>query len=257
MTLHRQPLSFCDRIRAIFQKDTSDEPSAVDVALAACNIEAARLSGLYESLAMRVANLEADLQTTPARKGTTLHVEHIEPMSKSEPLPEPQPQTEPLSPDQLGLEGGLKTGWFRIFRHMLPHKARRLLLEHDHIEEMQLQLQQLRTEATSLQKRLQQMLTEVAILRDQLVRERLREKGLADPGGAAVVKDAPAFPRAIFEATQTSKIAIVDVGAQDLASEEHIYAPLQRAGATSVVGFERHCLILDLSPVELIPALLC
>jgi FkbM family methyltransferase len=126
---------------------------------------------------MRVANLEADLQTTP---------------------------------DQLGLEGGLKTGWFRIFRHMLPHKVRRLLLEHDHFEEMQLQLQQLRTEATS---RLQQI-------------------------GAAVVKDAPAFPRAIFEATQTSKIAIVDIGAQDLVWEEHIYAPLQRAGATSVVGFE-------------------
>lgn len=146
--------------------------------------------------------------------------------------------TELQSSDRWGLDGGLKTSWFRILRHMLPHKVRRLLLEHDHFEEMQLQLQQSNTEAASFQERVQRMQTEVAILRDQLVRERLRKKGLADPGEAAVVKEAPAFPRAIFEATQTSKITIVDVGAQDLVSEEHMYAPLQRAGVTSVVGFE-------------------
>jgi hypothetical protein len=48
----------------------------------------------------------------------------------------PQPQ----SPDRFGLEGGSKISWFRILRHMPPHKVKRLLLEHDHFEQMLPQL---------------------------------------------------------------------------------------------------------------------
>ena len=40
----------------------------------------------------------------------------------------------------LQLEDDSKTGWLRILRHMLPYKVRRLLLEHDHFEQMQAQL---------------------------------------------------------------------------------------------------------------------
>ncbi len=207
MISHRL-LNFVERIRSVVQRDTSDQPSAVDVALAAYNLETERLSGLYESLTMRVASLEANLRT-PTQQGGSPQVGHIEPMAKHEPQLVP--------PNQLGLEGGVNTGWFRILRHMLPRKVRQLLLEHDHFEQMQ---------------------SEVCRLHDQLVHERLREKGLADAGQAVVNKDAPEFPKAIFEATATSKIAIVDVGAQVLVSEEHAYAPLQRAGVTSVVGFE-------------------
>jgi FkbM family methyltransferase len=165
---------------------------------------------------MRVVSLEADLQRLRAQQETTPQIEHI-PMAESQVQPKSPPEPEPEPPNQLGLEDGVNTGCFRILRHMRPHKVRQLLLDHDHFEHMQ---------------------SEVRRLHDQLVRERLRKKGLADPGQAVISKDAPAFPKAIFEATATSSIAIVDVGAQDLVSEEHIYAPLQCAGATSVVGFE-------------------
>ncbi len=46
------------------------------------------------------------------------------------------------------------------------------------------------------------------------------------------------FPKTVFEATDGSKIIIVDIGAQDLVSEDHVYSPLQRAGQTYVIGFE-------------------
>lgn len=209
MTSHRPPLNFVAKIRSVLRRNTSN-PYAVDVALAACSLETERLSGLYESLAMRVANLEADVQAQ-TQQGPTPQMEHTKCMVK------PMLESESHSSDQLGFEGGSKTSWFRVLRHMLPHKVRRLLLEHDRYERMK---------------------SEVGRLRDQLICERLREKGLADPGQTVFSKDAPEFPKVIFEATATSKIVIVDVGAQDLVSEEHMYAPLQRAGATYVVGFE-------------------
>ncbi|QBR71734.1 hypothetical protein CU048_11110 [Beijerinckiaceae bacterium] len=204
MTSHRQPLSFFDKLKALFQKDNSDEPSAVDVALAACNVETEKLSGLYASLALRVANLEAELRTQ-AQQAANPPGERGESMAGIESeLPNP-------------LTSRPGSDWFRILRHMLPYKVRRLLFEHDRREQIQ---------------------SEVRGLRDQLVRERLRENGLVAAGQAVLAQDTPAFPKAVFEPTETSKIAIVDVGAQDLVSEEHMYTPLQRAGATSVVGFE-------------------
>jgi FkbM family methyltransferase len=203
MISHPQPPNFIAKIRQVFRRNPNDS-SAVNVAPQACNIETERLLSLYESLAMRVAHLESGLQN-PIEQGLSPHVD-IESMIKQQPKPPP-----------LDQEGGLNIGWFRILRHMLPHKVRRLLVEHDHFERMQ---------------------SEVSRLHDKLIRERLRKKGLADPGEAVVSKDAPEFPKTIFEATANSKIMIVDVGAQDLVSEEHVYTPLQRAGATSVVGFE-------------------
>lgn len=209
MTCHRPPLRFVAKIRSVLRRNTSN-PFAVDVALAACSLETERLSGLYESLAMRVANLEAGLQTETQQDPTPQ-------MERTKPMALPKLKSESQPPNHSGFEGGSKTGWFRILRHMLPHNVRRLLFEHDHFERMQL---------------------EVRRLHDQLGRERLRVKGLVDTAQAVLSKDVPEFPKAIFEATATSKIVIVDVGAQDLVSEEHMYRPLQRAGATYVVGFE-------------------
>jgi len=193
------------KIGSLFQKRAASGRPA-DVVLAAFAVETEKLSGLYESLAIRVASLEANLSPL-AQQQTKPQTESIEPMTKPDP--------DPLN--SLALEGQLETGWFRILRHMLPSKVRRLLLEHDRFQSLQ---------------------TEVACLRDQLIRERLKKRGLADPGEAVVSMDAPEFPKEIFEASAGSKIVIVDVGAQDLVSEEHMYAPLQRAGSTSVVGFE-------------------
>lgn len=68
---------------------------------------------------------------------------------------------------------------------------------------------------------------------------RLRSpKHITKAGEAASDSSMLEFPKVIFEAAEASKITIVDVGAQDLTSEEHVYAPLQRAGAASVIGFE-------------------
>lgn len=200
MTSHHPSLDFVVKIRSALRRNTSN-PFAVDVALAASSLETERLSGLYESLAMRVANLEAGLQTQ-TQQGPPPQVECTKPMALFKLKSGSQP------PNQSGFEAGSKTGWFRILRHMLPHKVRRLLAEHDHFERLQL---------------------EVRRLHEQLVHDRLLEKNSAD---------APKFPKSIFAATAASKIVIVDVGAQDLVSEEHMYAPLQRAGATHVVGFE-------------------
>ena len=53
-------------------------------------------------------------------------------------MEQPEPMAKPQPP--LQLEDNSKTGWLRILRHMLPYKVRRLLLEHDHFEQMQAQL---------------------------------------------------------------------------------------------------------------------
>src|ERR1019366_3741069 len=39
---------------------------------------------------------------------------------------------------------GRKIGWTRLLRHILPHKVRRLLVEHDALEEMRSEVQWLR-----------------------------------------------------------------------------------------------------------------
>jgi len=78
-------------------------------------------------------------------------------------------------------------------------------------------------------------------LRDELMRLR---QDLARPGGitkaATQVRASnyPAFPKAVLETEAPLCISIVDVGAQNLRSEDHIYAPLQRAGAAKIIGFE-------------------
>jgi len=49
--------------------------------------------------------------------------------------------------------------------------------------------------------------------------------------------NAPEFPKVIYEATADSKIVVVNVGAQDLVSGEHMYGPLQGGEPTSIIGF--------------------
>ena len=161
------PLRSMTKIGSLFQKRAASGRPA-DVVLAAFAIETEKLSGLYESLALRVASLEANLPPL-AQQQTKPQTESIEPMAKPDP--------DPLN--SLAPEGQLEAGWFRILRHMLPSKVRRLLFEHDHFQQLQ---------------------TEVACLRDQLVCERLKKKGVSCSGEAVVSMDAPEFPKEIFEA---------------------------------------------------------
>ena len=170
----------------------------------------------------------------------------------------PEPQAASESSDHLGLEAGLKISWIRILCHTLPHKVRQLLLEHDRFEQMSSEAASFRAQLVHERGRFEAMTSETAslraqltqighernqfeqevhALREQLIREKSRMKGIREPRQSSS-RDVPEFPKSIFESTATSKIAIIDVGAQDLVSEEHIYAPLQRAGATSIIGFE-------------------
>lgn len=48
----------------------------------------------------------------------------------------------------------------------------------------------------------------------------------------------PAFPTSINQLAGVLPIHVVDVGAQMLTSEDHIYAPMQASGACEIVGFE-------------------
>jgi FkbM family methyltransferase len=48
----------------------------------------------------------------------------------------------------------------------------------------------------------------------------------------------PRFPLQLDDEQGVLPINIVDVGAQNLSSEEHAYAPLRNAGATRIIGFE-------------------
>ncbi len=56
------------------------------------------------------------------------------------------------SPSELsaGYEGR-KIGWTRILRHLFPHKVRRLLVEHDALEEMRSELQRLQVKQSALE----------------------------------------------------------------------------------------------------------
>jgi FkbM family methyltransferase len=176
--------------------------------LASYNVEVERQAQLYESLALRVVKLEDELSLKQKIAQGTQFGENTQVGQSAQPT---------FSPGAIGVSrnGWPKITWPRILRHMLPHKVRRLLAEHDAFESMRSELQRLRELLHGIQ------------------RGRFRV-----PDEAIIVHHAPEFPRAILDPAVASKITIIDVGAQDLVSEEHIYAPLQRAGATLVIGFE-------------------
>jgi FkbM family methyltransferase len=68
--------------------------------------------------------------------------------------------------------------------------------------------------------------------------EERRTEGLRTPGGPVVDPRNPAFPAFISSIPDVLPCRIVDIGAQNLTSEGHIYAPMQAAGACDIVGFE-------------------
>jgi FkbM family methyltransferase len=78
-------------------------------------------------------------------------------------------------------------------------------------------------------------------LRSELMRLRqdaARPDGIAKTAKRVYQAGRLLFPDAILKFAESPSVVIVDVGAQNLSSEDHIYAPLQRAGATKVICFE-------------------
>jgi FkbM family methyltransferase len=188
----------------MFRSKKKMETSSTEMALARMDTRLDQISNLYEPLAVRVAKLEAlSKHTRPS------HHQH-----PSTPTRESAGRCLEESPIMQR-----KVGWLRILRHMLPYKVRQLLSEHDELEGMHGDVSQRRYAPIGS--------------RQVELRNRIRAHGeiVADT-------DIPAFPAMIFRADAANRITIIDVGAQDLVSESHIYAPLQAAGATKIIGFE-------------------
>lgn len=77
--------------------------------------------------------------------------------------------------------------------------------------------------------------------RDELTRalqNAERAGGIAKGAKQVFAAGRLSFPTAVMNGAEASPITIVDVGAQNLSSEDHIYAPLQRSGIAKVIGFE-------------------
>ena len=78
-------------------------------------------------------------------------------------------------------------------------------------------------------------------LRDELVRLRqdaARPGGIAKSAKQVYASDRPPFPKAVLDTADPLCVSVVDIGAQNLASEDHIYAPLQQTGSAKIIGFE-------------------
>jgi FkbM family methyltransferase len=218
--------------------EVRDGSSIGELVLAKLGAELERISSLYESLAVRMANLEANLQPV----GTQEHRHAAQNFDKAD------TQFNKASAKL----GNSNTTWFRILRHMAPHKIRLLLAEHDvlgHARDAAVQeRQQLAAQREALENQLSaqrdllaRAQSEVLRYGEMVLHERRRQNRprlIRSHNDTIVSLDMPEFPKAIFCPDVRSKIKIIDVGAQDLVSEDHIYAPLQRAGATDIVGFE-------------------
>jgi FkbM family methyltransferase len=190
----------------MFRNRVKKEASSTDLALARMDTKLDHLSSLYEPLAVRVANLEG------LAKQTSTSPAHCSSSTTS--ICDP--------PELSGEESHVmqrSVSWLRIIRHMLPHKVHELLSEHDEIERVYGDVHRRRYAPVEF--------------RQAELRKRIRVHG--ESLNAA---DAPVFPAAIFHADDANPITIIDVGAQDLTSEGHIYVPLQTAGATKIIGFE-------------------
>ena len=77
--------------------------------------------------------------------------------------------------------------------------------------------------------------------RDVLLKSRQEadRRGGLDPHAEKVhAKGRLAFPAVALPSGKAPKIVVVDIGAQNLTQEAHIYAPLQAVGAARLIGFE-------------------
>src|SRR5258707_5075184 len=77
--------------------------------------------------------------------------------------------------------------------------------------------------------------------RDALLKSRQQadRRGGLDPHAEKVhAKGRLAFPAVALPDRNAPKIVVVDIGAQNLTQEAHIYAPLQAVGAARLIGFE-------------------
>ena len=115
------------------------------------------------------------------------------------------------------------------------------------IESCMLRVSKIENESDVMLKHLTAQYQRLVQERDALLNERDRllvglqragrPSGFA-PDSAQVHAERLDFPSAALPAGTLPKVHIVDIGAQNLTQEEHIYLPLMKAGAAHITGFE-------------------
>jgi len=115
------------------------------------------------------------------------------------------------------------------------------------IESCMLRVSKIENESDVMLKHLNAQYQSLVQERDGLLNERDRllvglqraeRPGGFAPDSAQVHAERLDFPSAALPGGTLPKVHIVDIGAQNLTQEEHIYLPLMKAGAARITGFE-------------------
>jgi FkbM family methyltransferase len=179
-------------------------------------LEMERLSNFYESLAHRVASLEISVNAKDKPPPADI-VETVE-------------QQQPTLPDGSELvatfERHLKRDRWKIFGHFSESRGyfNQVVQEHNQL----------------VQEYVRAVKERDALLnaRDEWFRERqslVRQKGPAKQSSNSL---AVTFPPELRDLYEPLSVCVIDVGAQNLASEDHVYSPLVGLRAAHVIGFE-------------------
>jgi FkbM family methyltransferase len=130
---------------------------------------------------------------------------------------------------------------------LLAEMSARLVRQDALLESCMLRMSKIENESDGMLKHLTTQYQSLVQERDALLNERDRLlvslQRAARPGGfapdsAQVHTLRLDFPSAALPAGTVPKVYIVDIGAQELTQEEHIYLPLMKAGAARITGFE-------------------
>jgi len=175
-----------------------------------------RLNALYESLAVRIAQQERAPPKAVTPAGPL-------PVNSSTEGPGHQTAKEKIQ----ALFGQVAKHYVEKFK-----SYQQLLVEKD---KLRTQLGQLRLEYGRKVEAHDRSINQTNELLRQ-AQERHRTAGLLSVDNADVLR--PAFPAEIIRSTKVFPIRVVDVGAQILTSEPHVYAPMHADGCCDVIGFE-------------------
>jgi len=175
-----------------------------------------RLNAMYESLAVRIA-----LQEGAATPAATLA--GPSPVNSGTEGPGHQTEKEKMQAlfDQVAKHYAKK---FKAYQQLLLEK-----------NELRAQLSQLNLEYGRKVEAHDRSINQTNELL-RLVQERQRSAGLRSVENADVLR--PPFPAEMIRISKVFPIRVVDVGAQMLISEPHVYAPMHADGCCDIIGFE-------------------
>jgi FkbM family methyltransferase len=193
-------------------------------------LEMERLSNFYESLANRIASLEVLVNSRDKPPPTDM-------VDRGE-------QQQTVLPDGSKLvatfEQLVRRDRWKIFGKFSKSRGyfNQLVQQHNQLVQ---QLTQLVPEHSQVAQEYVRVVKERDALldaRDEWFRERqslVRQKGPARQSSNSL---GVAFPPELRDLYEPLSVCVIDVGAQNLTSEDHVYSPLVNSQAARVIGFE-------------------